>query len=88
MHDSSAIGIQAPASLDAHTFVIEVNSQKDGLGNWTRLYDRTGTAVLVPTADNSMWYPELPSFPAFRITDITGNVAAERIFIITKLHNA
>lgn len=83
--DAAAIGIFSPAGLDAHTFGIEVNDQKDGTGVWARLKDRDGNDTKVPAASQAMWYPELPSFLAWRITDFTGVTAGNRDFVISKL---
>lgn len=85
--DSAAIGILSPAALDGgHSYVIEVNAAKDASGNWTTLKDRDGNTAYVPAADCAAWYPELPSFPAFRIRDVTGNAGADRAFTIVKHH--
>lgn len=87
IQDAAAIGIISPATLDGgHTFVIEVNVERDASGNWAILKDRDGNNSYVPVQDTAAWYPELVAFPAFRIRDTTGNVAADRAFTIIKHH--
>lgn len=80
MQGAAAVGIISPVGLDAETFKIEVNTKKDGTGAWAVLTDRDGNDAVVPTASRAMWYPELPTYPAFRIVCTTGVTAAERRF--------
>jgi hypothetical protein len=85
-HDAAAIAIFSPSTLDAHTFVIEVNESQDATASstWKILEDSSGNPVGVPAAGRARWYPELASVGAFRIRDNTGNVAADRTFAIGK----
>lgn len=85
-HDAAAIGIISPPSLEADTYTIEVNTEDDESGDWATLKDRDGNDTFVPAASQAAWYPELSSFPAFRIQKAGGNVAADREFTVIKAH--
>jgi hypothetical protein len=80
--DAVAISLIGPASLDAHTFVIEVNNSTDAAAadtDWVVLQaGDTPADVGPPDALKARVYQELCFFGAFRIKDQTGNVAAER----------
>lgn len=78
-HDASNITIQSPSALDALTFTIEVS--QDG-SVWATLSD--GASDLpVPAASKAIQYTEILPHKFFRIK-ASGNVAADRIFLVSK----
>jgi hypothetical protein len=84
--DAVALGITAPAALDAHTYVIEVNDDPDATAadpEWVVL-QAGGADVGPPAAAKGRTYQEMCFFGAFRIKDQTGNVAADRTWKCAK----
>jgi|SRR6185312_519937 len=86
--DAVAITLQAPGTLDAHTFVLEVDIQSDTAfaANplWTPVFDFSKAAnITLPAAGLAQVYQN-PSWKRFRIHDTTGNVAADRIWKMCK----
>lgn len=86
IHDATSISILSPNGLPVDTFVIQVTADPAGLVGWCTLKDRDGNNAFVPAANEACWYPELPSFGAFRIKDVTGVVTGDQVFSIVKLH--
>jgi hypothetical protein len=84
MFDAEALGIQAPAVMDAHNFIIQVS--QDG-ATWGDLQDLTATPVKAPSSANigMMYNGIIAAFPYMRIKDNSGNVAAERTFKTHKM---
>ena len=76
--DATAINIQAPATLDAGTYVIQVRN--DGV-NWANLSDATGD-ILAPAAGKSRQYIEMLGAKEWRISGPTST--ADRTFIVNK----
>ena len=84
--DADAIALFAPAVLDAHTFVIEVTADVSASPVvWNVLSDAVSD-VGPPAAGKCVIYPA-PAIEAFRITDQSGNVAADRTFKMLKIYN-
>jgi hypothetical protein len=77
--DAVAIVIQAPATLDALTFTIEVSN--DGT-NFATLTDGTNPLPM-PGAGQAIQYTDILGSRAFRIK-ASSNVAADREFLVSK----
>lgn len=77
--DAVAIVIQSPAALDALSFTIEVSN--DGT-NFVTLTDGFSN-LPVPGAGKATQYTEMLGSRAFRIK-ASGNVAADRTFLVSK----
>ena len=77
--DAVALVIQAPATLDALTFTIEVSN--DGT-NFATLFDGVAN-IPVPKAGQAIQYTEMLGSRFWRIK-ASGNVAADREFLVSK----
>jgi hypothetical protein len=77
--DATAIVIQAPATLDALTFTIEISN--DG-STWATLNDGINN-LPVPAAGKAIQYTEVLGSKYFRIKS-SGNVAEDRTFLVSK----
>ena len=77
--DATAIVIQSPATLDALTFTIETSN--DGT-NFATMSDGTNN-IPVPAAGKAIQYTDMLGSKYFRIK-ASGNVAADRIFLVSK----
>jgi hypothetical protein len=77
--DAVAIVIQSPATLDALTFTLEVSN--DG-STWATLSDGI-TDLTMPGAGKSKQFTEMLGSRFFRIKS-SGNVAADRTFLVSK----
>jgi hypothetical protein len=77
--DATAIIIQAPATLDALIFTIEVSSDAS---TWATLTDGT-SALPTPVAGTAMQYTDMLGSKYFRLK-ASGNVSADRIFRVSK----
>ncbi len=89
--DAVALILYAPTTLDgADVYVIETTDNIDAVAGsvWTvhRIGDQGSlTDLLAPAAGKSRTYLEIIGCAALRINDQTDNVAAERIWRVTKL---
>lgn len=83
--DAVGIMIYSPASLDAHSFILQV-AQNAASPTWVDYEDENGDDIATPDAAKARSYFGLPLAGAFRIKDITGNVAAERTWLMSKLY--
>jgi hypothetical protein len=77
--DAVAITIQSPATLDALTFTIEISN--DGT-NFATMSDGTNN-IPVPAAGKAIQYTDMLGARAWRIK-ASGNVAADRTFLVSK----
>lgn len=77
--DASNIGIQSPAVLDELTFTIEVSADA---ATWATLTNGA-SALPVPDASEALQYIEMLPFKYWRIR-ASGNVAADRTFLVSK----
>lgn len=92
--DAEFIALQSPGTLDAHTFVLEFNFTEEFDSNrnpvtpvFTPIFDpyigSAGANLAIPAAGLAQIYLN-PTWISFRIRDTTGNVAADRIWKMTK----
>lgn len=79
--DMVSMLIAAPLVLP-ETLTIDINSQADGTGVWSRLQDDAAVDLTGPTAGKARFYPQLVGAPAFRLV-ASGAVAADRVFRIS-----
>lgn len=82
--DAYQIMLVSPAALDAgHAYVLEVAADPDN-PVWVPVFDQKLAANLaLPAVSLAQVYSD-PCWPAFRIHDTTGNVAADRIWKMAK----
>lgn len=85
--DAESIDLYAPAALDALTFTIEVNANPDAVAastGWVTLQIGDPAAdAAPPAAGKGRTYYELATAFAFRLKS-SGNVAADRTFLVSK----
>lgn len=84
--DAVGLAIYAPASLDAHTYVIECAPISGSPISVFQQGDSGATADCTPPgAGKARVYYDLPALGMIRIKDQSGNVAAAREFKVAKL---
>jgi hypothetical protein len=85
--DAASISLFGPTALDGgHTYIIEVTYDPDAaVPVWNTLQaNDPPTDVSPPGASKARTYYDLPTYKGFRIKDSTGNVAANRSWLMVK----